>query len=55
MPNAPLHEIGKVMFVVGQLWILQASSATFVVDLDNWIADENRNLLGFVIDVLGKV
>jgi len=34
---------------------MQASSATFVVDLDNWVSDDNRNLLGFVIDVLGKV
>lgn len=25
------------------------------MDLDNWVSDENKNLIGFVIDVLGKI
>lgn len=41
--------------MVGELLIVQALSGSFVVDLDNWAADESRNLVGFVIDVLGKI
>ncbi len=55
MSNSPLHEVGKVIFVVGELLIVEALSAAFVVDLDNWIVDEQRNLIGFVIDVLGRI
>lgn len=55
MITAPLHEIGKVIFVVGELLIVEANNGSFVVDLDNWVADEGKNLVGFVIDVLGKI
>jgi rRNA processing protein Gar1 len=53
--TAALHEIGKVIFIVGELLIVQAQNGSFVVDLDNWVADSNRNLIGFVIDVLGRI
>ena len=55
MVNAPLHEIGKIIYVVGELLILEAGGGSFVVDLDNWVADGDRNLMGFVIDVLGRI
>lgn len=55
LSTAALHEIGKVIFVVGELLIVQANNGSFVVDLDNWVSDENKNLIGFVIDVLGKI
>lgn len=55
LANAPLHEIGKIVFIVGELFIVQASTGSFVVDLDNWVSDEYRNLIGFVIDVLGRI
>ena len=53
--SAPLHEIGKVVFVVGELLIVEAISGVSVVDLDNWVSDQSKNLIGFVIDVLGKI
>ena len=41
--------------MVGELLIVQALGGSFVVDLDNWISDLDRNLIGFVIDVFGKI
>lgn len=53
--SAPLHEVGRVLSVVGELLILESLSGTFVVDLDNWVSDNDKNLVGFVIDVLGRI
>jgi len=38
--NAPLHQVGKVIYVVGELIIVESLSGAFVVDLDNWLCDE---------------
>jgi rRNA processing protein Gar1 len=35
--------------------IVEAINGVFVVDLDNWVADQSKNLIGFVIDVLGRI
>jgi len=44
-----------VVFIVGELLIIESQGGAFVVDLDNWLCDEERNLIGFVIDVFGKI
>lgn len=55
LANAPLHQVGKVAFIVGELLIIESHGGAFVVDLDNWLCDESRNLIGFVMDVFGKI
>lgn len=49
--------IGSITQLVGDLLIVQADvkSTYEVVDLDGWICDENKNFIGFVIDVFGKI
>ena len=40
LQNAPLHEVGKIILIVGELLILQSTGHSFVVDLDNWLCDQ---------------
>ena len=40
---------------MGDLVIIEASNPNLLVDFDNWIYAENREVLGFVIDIFGKV
>lgn len=47
--------MGRVAFIVGELLIIESQGGAFVVDLDNWLCDEHRNLIGFVMDVFGKI
>jgi hypothetical protein len=51
---SPMHVVGKVAFKVGELFIVEAAHGV-VVDLDTWAYDQNRGVVGFVIDVFGKV
>lgn len=55
LPSAALHLVGRVVLTVGELIIVESGGGSFVVDLDNWLSDENKGLIGFVIDVMGKV
>lgn len=55
LPNAALHLVGRVILTVGELLIVESGGGSFVVDLDNWLSDEHKGLIGFVIDVMGKV
>ena len=47
--------MGKVVFIVGELLIIESHGGAFVVDLDNWLCDEEKNLIGFVMDVFAKI
>jgi rRNA processing protein Gar1 len=47
--------VGRVAFIVGELLIIESQGGAFVVDLENWLCDEERNLVGFVMDVFGKI
>lgn len=33
LPNAPLHQVGKIIFIVGELLIVESVGGAFVVDL----------------------
>jgi rRNA processing protein Gar1 len=55
LPSAALHLVGRVVLTVGELLIVESAGGSFVVDLDNWLSDELKGLIGFVIDVMGKV
>ena len=56
LPSAALHLVGRVVLTVGELLIIESGGGgSFVVDLDNWLSDEQKGLIGFVIDVMGKV
>lgn len=50
-----LFEVGPIIQIVGDLVIIEASNPNLLVDFDNWIYAENREVLGFVIDIFGKV
>lgn len=54
LPQAALHRVGNVVSAVGELLIVEGAGA-FVVDLDNWLCGEDKELVGFVMDVLGRV
>ena len=43
--------IGKV----GELYIVEVENVSNIVDLDNWLFDGQRQLVGFVIDIFGRV
>ena len=47
--------MGTVTLIVGELLILESKGSSLVVDLDSWVCDREGALVGFVIDVLGKV
>lgn len=53
--DTKLFEVGRVMQKVGELLIVEASSCVNLVDLDNWLFNQNRECLGFVIDIFGRV
>jgi rRNA processing protein Gar1 len=55
--NLPSKNVGKVSQIVGDLLIIEANlKETYeVVDLDGWVCDNNKNFIGFVIDVFGKI
>lgn len=35
--------------------IIEANNCNNLVDLDNWLFDAKREILGFVIDIFGRV
>ena len=49
--------MGNVSQLVGDLLVIQADlKQTYeVVDLDGWVCDDQKNFIGFVIDVFGKI
>jgi hypothetical protein len=55
--SLPIKYVGKVLQKVGDLLIVHAElKETYqIVDLDGWICDQNKNFVGFVMDVLGKI
>lgn len=55
LPSAALHHVGTIVSVVGELLIVEAANNNFIVDLDNWVSNENKALVGFVMDVFGNV
>ena len=50
-----IHSVGIVHSFVDDLMIAESVNPHIVADLDSWVCDENRELIGFVMDVLGKV
>jgi rRNA processing protein Gar1 len=40
---------------VGELLIVETNSCINLVDLDNWLFNNNRECMGFVIDIFGRV
>ena len=50
-----LLEVGRVIQKVAELLIVEANCCVNLVDLDNWLFNENRECLGFVIDIFGRV
>lgn len=40
---------------VGELYIVEVTNHTNIVDLDNWLFTAEREMVGFVIDVFGRV
>ena len=53
--ESELHEVGTVIGNVGQLYIVEVQNMANIVDLENWLFDSKRQLIGFVIDVFGRV
>ena len=52
----PMHEVGSITMVVGELLIVESKGQpSLVVDLDSWLCDHEARLIGFVMDVLGRV
>lgn len=47
-------KIGKLMTFVNEFMIVE-STDTMVLDLDNYVFDKDRRVLGFVADVLGPI
>lgn len=39
LPSAALHLVGRVVFTVGELLVIESGGGSFVVDLDNWLSD----------------
>jgi rRNA processing protein Gar1 len=50
-----LHEVGKVLQKVEELIIVEANNCVNLVDLDNWLFNSDRECMGFVIDIFGRV
>lgn len=50
-----MFEVGKIVQRVGRLLIIEANNCNNLADFDNWLFDDKRQILGFVIDIFGRV
>jgi rRNA processing protein Gar1 len=53
-PSTGIYKIGKLYTFVGEFMVVEATDS-MVLDLDNYVFDKEKRILGFVADVLGPV